>query len=346
MSDTERKAATDEVWARDEVESPCVKICVIHPEARICTGCLRSIDEITRWSKMSADERRAIIARASELRAEARLLRRKHEHPGISLTGTDAQEWLEQAGMITNKNGIPNDPRPPRVTSGLRLGTPALTTRGLKEDQMKSVAGWIDQVRFFPASGGPAILEQPRSRLAEPGESVTLNVDVRSLGTPAFQWYRGTTGDGRNPVDGATGSSFTAPPGDTDSRYWVRVTDEFGTADSGTAELLLVGGGIPSRFPRAYTVGEGWFYTAWFGLFQADEFPWIFHDSHGWLFVGNETGTARWFYDRALGWLYTAEDLYPFLYSLNYGDWIFYQRESREPRFFFVYSLDGWIEVE
>jgi predicted Fe-S protein YdhL (DUF1289 family) len=52
----------DDVWQRDEVESPCVRICVVHPEARICTGCLRSIDEITRWSKLSADERRAIMA--------------------------------------------------------------------------------------------------------------------------------------------------------------------------------------------------------------------------------------------------------------------------------------------
>lgn len=50
------------VWKRDEVESPCVRVCVVHPEARICTGCLRSIDEITRWSRMSAEERRDIMA--------------------------------------------------------------------------------------------------------------------------------------------------------------------------------------------------------------------------------------------------------------------------------------------
>ena len=49
------------VWARDEIESPCIKICVVHPEARICTGCLRSIEEIGRWSKMSADERQEIM---------------------------------------------------------------------------------------------------------------------------------------------------------------------------------------------------------------------------------------------------------------------------------------------
>lgn len=50
------------VWTRDEIESPCVRICVVHPEARICTGCLRTIEEIGRWSKMTPEERREIMA--------------------------------------------------------------------------------------------------------------------------------------------------------------------------------------------------------------------------------------------------------------------------------------------
>lgn len=53
---------SDDVWKRDEVDSPCVNICVVHPETRLCTGCARSIDEITRWSKMSPEERREIMA--------------------------------------------------------------------------------------------------------------------------------------------------------------------------------------------------------------------------------------------------------------------------------------------
>lgn len=53
---------SDEIWTRAEVESPCIKICVVHPEARLCTGCLRSIDEITQWSRMSPETRKAIIA--------------------------------------------------------------------------------------------------------------------------------------------------------------------------------------------------------------------------------------------------------------------------------------------
>lgn len=53
---------TDEIWKRNEIESPCVKLCVVHPEARLCVGCFRSIDEIGSWSRMSSDERSAIMA--------------------------------------------------------------------------------------------------------------------------------------------------------------------------------------------------------------------------------------------------------------------------------------------
>lgn len=44
------------------IESPCVRICVVHPQARICTGCYRSIDEIAQWSRLSPEARRAVMA--------------------------------------------------------------------------------------------------------------------------------------------------------------------------------------------------------------------------------------------------------------------------------------------
>ena len=52
---------TNMVWKRDEVESPCIRICVVHPTERICTGCYRTIDEITRWSGMDSSERAGIM---------------------------------------------------------------------------------------------------------------------------------------------------------------------------------------------------------------------------------------------------------------------------------------------
>lgn len=50
------------VWKRDEIESPCVKICVVHPVERLCVGCLRTIDEIGGWGRMTPDERRKVMA--------------------------------------------------------------------------------------------------------------------------------------------------------------------------------------------------------------------------------------------------------------------------------------------
>ena len=62
---------TDDVWTRDEIESPCVRICLIHPEARICVGCYRTGDEIAAWSRLTPEARRALMdelpGRASRL---------------------------------------------------------------------------------------------------------------------------------------------------------------------------------------------------------------------------------------------------------------------------------------
>lgn len=51
-----------DIWKRDEIESPCRQVCVIHPAARICLGCFRTAEEISRWSRYAPEERRAIMA--------------------------------------------------------------------------------------------------------------------------------------------------------------------------------------------------------------------------------------------------------------------------------------------
>ena len=51
----------DEIWKRQEVQSPCIKVCVIHPTERLCTGCLRSLEEIGQWSQMTAEDRNHVM---------------------------------------------------------------------------------------------------------------------------------------------------------------------------------------------------------------------------------------------------------------------------------------------
>jgi glycine hydroxymethyltransferase len=82
-----------------------------------------------------------------------------------AFTGADAEKALESAGMITNKNAIFNDPRPPKVTSGLRLGTPAVTTRGVKEKDLVAVADFFD--RALLGKDDPATLARIRGEVAE-----------------------------------------------------------------------------------------------------------------------------------------------------------------------------------
>jgi glycine hydroxymethyltransferase len=90
------------------------------------------------------------------------------------VTGRQAEEALQAAGIVVNRNAIPFDPHPPRVTSGMRLGTPAVTTRGFGKDEMKHIAELI--VRVIGSAGSQDVQNQVRqevrqlaSRFAVPG---------------------------------------------------------------------------------------------------------------------------------------------------------------------------------
>ncbi len=69
---------------------------------------------------------------------------------GKGITGAEAEEMLERAGITVNKNAIPFDRRSPRVTSGIRLGTPGATTRGLREREMEEVGSYISELLNHP----------------------------------------------------------------------------------------------------------------------------------------------------------------------------------------------------
>ena len=91
------------------------------------------------------------------------------------ITGKDAEHALDQAGITVNKNTVPFETRSPFVTSGVRLGTPALTTRGMKEAEMEKVAGWIVDVLSHHEDEG---------RLA----AVRRDVEAFAAQFPQFAW--------------------------------------------------------------------------------------------------------------------------------------------------------------
>ena len=82
-----------------------------------------------------------------------------------NITGKEADAALGRANITVNKNAVPNDPRPPTVTSGLRLGTPASTTRGFKQPEIEQVADFIAQV--LDAEGAEAAIARVRPQVIE-----------------------------------------------------------------------------------------------------------------------------------------------------------------------------------
>jgi glycine hydroxymethyltransferase len=80
-----------------------------------------------------------------------------------NITGKDADAALGRAHMTVNKNAVPNDPRPPFVTSGLRIGTPAATTRGFKEPEARQLSTWIADI--LDHMGDEATVERVRSEV-------------------------------------------------------------------------------------------------------------------------------------------------------------------------------------
>ena len=84
----------------------------------------------------------------------------------LKITGQEAEEVLDKAGITCNKNGIPFDPLPPMKTSGIRLGSPAATTRGLKEADFTQLGHWIvDVLQAYADGNGEAATQKVRSEI-------------------------------------------------------------------------------------------------------------------------------------------------------------------------------------
>ncbi len=88
------------------------------------------------------------------------------------ILGSEAESVMGEAGITVNKNAIPYDTNPPRKPSGIRIGTPALTTRGMKEAEMRTIAGWIAQV--LEHRNDPGKIKQVRGEVLALAEKFPL----------------------------------------------------------------------------------------------------------------------------------------------------------------------------
>jgi len=93
------------------------------------------------------------------------------------ITGREAADLLEAAGMVVNKNLIPGDPAPATETSGIRPGTPGLTSRGMKEPEMKLVGQWMARV-IHEGRDNPEVLEEVRDDVRELCEAFPIYEDL------------------------------------------------------------------------------------------------------------------------------------------------------------------------
>ena len=105
------------------------------------------------------------------------------------VSGKIAAEALEVAGIVLNYNLVPYDPMPPFYTSGIRMGTPALTTRGMKEKEMVKIGGWVARVikevegYVLPSDkeGRQELLKKFRSEIIKNKALLKINKEVTSL---------------------------------------------------------------------------------------------------------------------------------------------------------------------
>ncbi|MFC1452970.1 WD40/YVTN/BNR-like repeat-containing protein [Verrucomicrobiota bacterium] len=137
------------------------------------------------------------------------------------------------------------------------------------------------------------------------------------------------------------GASWTAMASGSEATFY----DVWGSASCGVyavgQETVLH---LASTGPWAGAVdlGSGWHWLDWFGSFYDAGNGWIYHTQHGWLFTASSSPASLWLWSADMGWLWTGSATYPYLYRAAPTAWLWYQRDTTNPRWFLNLATAQW----
>jgi peptidyl-prolyl cis-trans isomerase A (cyclophilin A) len=95
----------------------------------------------------------------------------------------------------------------------------------------------------------------------------------------------------------------------------------------------------------AESVGDGWYNLPWLGHYYSTSDNWVYHVYHGWLYRPASDMSSIWLHDQELGWVWTKESVYPFLYQYSTQGWLYYLSRSSNPRSFYDFEVGQWVSV-
>jgi hypothetical protein len=119
-----------------------------------------------------------------------------------------------------------------------------------------------------------------------------------------------------------TEDGWTSLQNDTFALTSVDADDEVGRLES--RRWLFRPTGFVALDDAAADAGDGWCDSAWLGRFHERDYPWVYHEEHGWLYPVGRGNANFYFFDWSLGWLWTAEETYPYLYRYSDASWLYY----------------------
>jgi hypothetical protein len=92
----------------------------------------------------------------------------------------------------------------------------------------------------------------------------------------------------------------------------------------------------------ALSLGGGWRWVSWFGFFAEAGSGWIYHNQHKWMYASGATSGDIWFWTTDMGWLWTAGTTYPYVYRSSDHVWLWYQKDTVNPRWFYNFGSSAW----